>query len=121
MCGCVALGILFLFKQVDVAEWQPGLLLCHINLLFFGWLTVFYSIQHCRPRSVIPSLRSRASSERSEGSLTEQRSFAALRMTKRDGLFFEMYWGFCITYGNILFCLCLMEDGKKAGRWGSTW
>src|SRR5438132_10361270 len=93
MCGCVALGILFLFKQVDVAEWQPGLLLCHINLLFFGWLTVFYSIQHCRPRSVIPSLRSRASSERSEGSLTEQRSFAALRMTKRDGLFFRNVLG----------------------------
>src|SRR6266404_8174385 len=30
--------------------------------------------------------------ERSEGSLSGQRSFAALRMTKRDGLFFEMYW-----------------------------
>src|SRR5258706_14043237 len=29
--------------------------------------------------------------ERSEGSLSGQRSFAALRMTKRDGLFFEMY------------------------------
>src|SRR5258706_13164429 len=29
--------------------------------------------------------------ERSEGSLAGQRSFAALRMTKRDGLFFEMY------------------------------
>src|SRR5260370_13785778 len=56
-------------------------------------------------RSVIPSLRSRASSERSEGSLSGERSFAALRMTiaplrmtiaplrmtKRDGLVFEMY------------------------------
>src|SRR5712691_8283145 len=29
--------------------------------------------------------------ERSEGSLAGQRSFAALRMTKRDGLLFEMY------------------------------
>src|SRR5947209_7691318 len=31
--------------------------------------------------------------ERSEGSLSSERSFAALRMTKRDGLVFEMYWG----------------------------
>src|SRR5205823_109930 len=31
--------------------------------------------------------------ERSEGSLSGERSFAALRMTKRDGLFFEMDWG----------------------------
>src|SRR6266568_9259764 len=31
--------------------------------------------------------------ERSEGSLSGERSFAALRMTKRDGLVFEMYWG----------------------------
>src|SRR5437588_1710669 len=30
--------------------------------------------------------------ERSEGSLAGQRSFAALRMTQRDGLVFEMYW-----------------------------
>ncbi len=30
--------------------------------------------------------------ERSEGSLSGQRSFAALRMTKRDGLLVEMYW-----------------------------
>jgi hypothetical protein len=30
--------------------------------------------------------------ERSEGSLAEQRSFAALRMTQRDGLVFEMDW-----------------------------
>ncbi len=30
--------------------------------------------------------------ERSEGSLAGQRSFAALRMTKGDGLLFEMYW-----------------------------
>jgi hypothetical protein len=30
--------------------------------------------------------------ERSEGSLSGERSFAALRMTKRDGLCFEMYW-----------------------------
>ena len=29
--------------------------------------------------------------ERSEGSLSGERSFAALRMTKPDGLFFEMY------------------------------
>src|SRR6266496_2262702 len=29
--------------------------------------------------------------ERSEGSLAGQRSFAALRMTQRDGLVFEMY------------------------------
>src|SRR2546425_9034380 len=29
--------------------------------------------------------------ERSEGSLCGERSFAPLRMTKRDGLFFEMY------------------------------
>src|SRR5258708_29156679 len=29
--------------------------------------------------------------ERSEGSRAGQRSFALLRMTKRDGLFFEMY------------------------------
>src|SRR6266849_10154647 len=29
--------------------------------------------------------------ERSEGSLAGQRSFAPLRMTKRDGLLFEMY------------------------------
>src|SRR5438309_10572432 len=29
--------------------------------------------------------------ERSEGSLSGERSFAALRMTKRDGLLFEMY------------------------------
>src|SRR5438874_5805984 len=29
--------------------------------------------------------------ERSEGSLSGERSFAALRMTKRDALFFEMY------------------------------
>src|SRR5260370_5887362 len=28
-----------------------------------------------------------------EGSLSGERSFAALRMTKRAGLFFEMYWG----------------------------
>ena len=31
--------------------------------------------------------------ERSEGSLAGQRSFAALRMTMPDALFFEMYWG----------------------------
>jgi len=31
--------------------------------------------------------------ERSEGSVSGERSCAALRMTKRDGLFFEMYWG----------------------------
>src|SRR2546425_9363271 len=31
--------------------------------------------------------------ERSEGSLSGERSFAPLRMTKRDGLLFEMYWG----------------------------
>src|SRR6266496_6704763 len=31
--------------------------------------------------------------ERSEGSLSGERSFAALRMTQRDGLVFEMYWG----------------------------
>src|SRR5438128_1744668 len=30
--------------------------------------------------------------ERSEGSPSGERSFAALRMTKRDGLLFEMYW-----------------------------
>ena len=30
--------------------------------------------------------------ERSEGSLSGERSFAPLRMTKRDGLLFEMYW-----------------------------
>ncbi len=29
--------------------------------------------------------------ERSEGSLSGERSFAPLRMTKRDGLLFEMY------------------------------
>jgi len=40
------------------------------------------SISKKRPsRFVIPSLRSRASSEHSEGSLAGQRSFAALRMT----------------------------------------
>src|SRR6266571_7026455 len=33
--------------------------------------------------------------ERSEGSLAGQRSFAALRMTKRDDLLFEMYWAAC--------------------------
>jgi hypothetical protein len=32
----------------------------------------------------------RAGSEQSEGSLAGKRSFALLRMTKRDGLFFEM-------------------------------
>jgi hypothetical protein len=37
-------------------------------------------IQECHP-------------ERSEGSLSGERSFAALRMTQRDGLLFEMYWG----------------------------
>src|SRR2546429_9667602 len=37
-------------------------------------------IQECHP-------------ERSEGSLSGERSFAALRMTKRDGLFLEMDWG----------------------------
>jgi hypothetical protein len=31
-------------------------------------------------------------SERSEESLAGQRFFAPLRMTKRDGLLFEMYW-----------------------------
>ena len=43
--------------------------------------------------SGVSSLRfaSCASSERSEGSLSSERSFAALRMTKPDGLFFEMY------------------------------
>src|SRR5436305_9458769 len=35
---------------------------------------------------VIPSLRSRASSERSEGSLSGERSFAALRMTMLNRL-----------------------------------
>ncbi len=35
--------------------------------------------------------------ERSEGSLSGERSFAALRMTKRDGLLFEMYWALCLT------------------------
>jgi hypothetical protein len=30
--------------------------------------------------------------ERSEGSLSGERSFAALRMTKPDALLFEMYW-----------------------------
>ena len=40
------------------------------------------SISKKRPsRFVIPSLRSRSSSEHSEGSLAGQRSFAALRMT----------------------------------------
>src|SRR3989440_10110860 len=36
-------------------------------------------IQECHP-------------ERSEGSLSGERSFAPLRMTKRDDLLFEMYW-----------------------------
>src|SRR6266566_3537576 len=49
-------------------------------------------VKRSRFRSVIPSLRSRASSERSEGSLSGERSFAALRMTKRDGLLLEMDW-----------------------------
>src|SRR5213078_76527 len=40
-------------------------------------------IQECHP-------------ERSEGSLSGERSFAALRMTKRDGLFFEMDCAFCL-------------------------
>src|SRR5260370_33254102 len=31
--------------------------------------------------------------ERSAGSRSGERSCAALRMTKRDALFFEMYWG----------------------------
>src|SRR5947209_19866205 len=30
--------------------------------------------------------------ERSEGSLSSERSFAPLRMTKRDGLLCEIYW-----------------------------
>src|SRR5437763_11338361 len=43
---------------------------------------LWQSISKKRPSHfVIPSLRSRASSERSEGSLPAQRSFAALRMT----------------------------------------
>src|SRR2546429_7959967 len=108
MCGCVALGILFLFKQVDVAEWQPGLLLCHINLLFFGWLTVFYSIQHCRPRSVILSAAKDLCSARDPK--------LALRMTKRDGLFFEMYWGLCMTLRHTLYWLMLMDEGKRADQ-----
>src|SRR5438128_1550718 len=48
-------------------------------------------VKRSRFTSVIPSFL-RASSERSEGSLAGERSFAALRMTKRDGLVFEMYW-----------------------------
>src|SRR2546429_2758287 len=44
--------------------------------------------------------------ERSEGSLAGQRSFAALRMTKRDGLFFEMYWGKPRPYIFVVTCLC---------------
>src|SRR5713101_3672026 len=36
-------------------------------------------MEHCHP-------------ERSEGSLSGERSFAALRMTKRDGLLCEMYY-----------------------------
>src|SRR5205807_686655 len=41
-------------------------------------------IQECHPFASL-----RAGSECSEGSLARQRSFAALRMTKRDGLFFR--------------------------------
>src|SRR5437588_12461416 len=59
--------------------------------------------------------------ERSEGSLFGERSFAALRMTKRDGLFFEMYWGLCMTLRHTLYWLMLMDEGKRAGQMRSTW
>src|SRR5260370_34061207 len=48
-------------------------------------------IKRRRCRSVIPSLLSGQALSASFGSLAGQRSFAALRMTKRDGLLFEMY------------------------------
>jgi hypothetical protein len=80
------------------------------------------SISKKRPsRFVIPSLRSRASSERSEGSLAGQRSFAALRMTKRDGLFFEMYWVLCMTLRHTLYWFMLMDERKRIDRMRSTY
>src|SRR5437667_12085923 len=45
-------------------------------------------MQECHPEPI----RS-AQGKLREGSLSGERSFAALRMTKRDGLVFEMYWG----------------------------
>src|SRR5437763_10063270 len=43
--------------------------------------------------------------ERSEGSVSGERSFAALRMTKPDGLFFAMYWALCPREGE-----CLLQN-----------
>src|SRR2546426_5398270 len=77
-------------------------------------------VKRSRFRSVIPSLRSRASSERSEGSLFGERSFAALRMTKRDGLFFEMDWGLCMTLRYTLYWFMLMDERKRIDRMRCT-
>src|SRR5260370_27910542 len=56
-------------------------------------------IKRRRCRSVIPSLLSGQALSASFGSLAGQRSFAALRMTNRDGLFFEMYCGLGVISG----------------------
>src|SRR5437588_1478320 len=50
--------------------------------------------------------------ERSEGSLFGERSFAALRMTKRDGLFFERYWTLPV-YSS------MTSSGRGGGRRGT--
>ena len=69
-------------------------------------------VKRSRFRIVIPSLRSRASSERSEESLSGERSFAPLRMTKPDGLLFAMYWGLSECRGKSLTLSCPVGDGS---------
>src|SRR5206468_12100877 len=54
--------------------------------------------------------------ERSEGSLSGERSFAALRMTKRDGLLFEMYCPLRSSWGGApATCLKLVRIGDHQG------
>ena len=73
------------------------------------WMVLFQ--ENKRPsRFVIPSLRSRASSERSEGSLSDERSFAALRMTSLNRLRSgeAMHWQRRVLFKGSLSTLCLL-------------
>src|SRR5437764_13442813 len=54
--------------------------------------------------------------ERSEGSLSGERSFAPLRMTKRDGPLFEMYCPLRSSWGGApATCLKLVRIGDHQG------
>jgi hypothetical protein len=65
--------------------------------------------------------------ERSEGSVSGARSFAALRMTKRDGLFFELDWGraLALPLGTLLYYAAptdnpLLSETGFTAAWSST-